>query len=371
MLLLDSQTLLWVLDDSPRLGPAARTTISSASGVYVSAATVWELTIKSMLGKLSVPFPLPEVLTAQGFALLNITAEHADALRDYPELMRHDPFDRLLVAQADRAGLRLLTADKVLLGLQRKFIVDATREAIPMITDPAAAEEAQLYLRQEAQHSAAHLAHIRALSRRWPGLQQVVVVVAQAPVDAVLGARMRWGADPFDEPPQCVGGGHLRGLGTPARRRVDHDPLDQRQQQFVLGGKVLVEGPQGGLRALHDVQHGEVGAARLARMSRAERMKLSARDSATGELAPEPLGLAMASPEGRARCRCPRRWSTRVQLGRPGVEGWPRRAPRTTVWNPRRAAGLARWRTLTRRHLTAVCDPLCTNMNRGRRAKAE
>ena len=127
MLLLDSQTLLWVLDDSPRLGPAARTTISSASGVYVSAATVWELTIKSMLGKLSVPFPLPEVLTAQGFALLNITAEHADALRDYPELMRHDPFDRLLVAQADRAGLRLLTADKVLLGLQRKFIVDATK----------------------------------------------------------------------------------------------------------------------------------------------------------------------------------------------------------------------------------------------------
>lgn len=127
MLLLDSQTLLWALDDSPRLGPAARNTISSASGVYVSAATVWELTIKSMLGKLSVPFPLPEVLTAQGFSLLNITAEHAEALRDYPELMRHDPFDRLLVAQADRAGLRLLTADKVLLGLQRKFIVDATK----------------------------------------------------------------------------------------------------------------------------------------------------------------------------------------------------------------------------------------------------
>lgn len=127
MLLLDSQTLLWVLDDSPRLGPAARNTISSATGVYVSAATVWELTIKSMLGKLSVPIPLPEVLTAQGFSLLNITAEHAQAIRDYPELTRHDPFDRLLVAQADLAGLQLLTADKVLLGLQRKFIIDATK----------------------------------------------------------------------------------------------------------------------------------------------------------------------------------------------------------------------------------------------------
>ena len=43
------------------------------------------------------------------------------------ELVRHDPFDRLLVAQATRAGLRLLTADQVLLGLGRDFIIDASR----------------------------------------------------------------------------------------------------------------------------------------------------------------------------------------------------------------------------------------------------
>ena len=127
MLLLDSQTLLWVLDDSPRLGSVARKTIRSGRGVHVSAATVWELTIKTMLGKLSVPTPLSDVLTEQGLLLLNITAEHAEAILDYPELTRHDPFDRLLVAQADRAGLQLLTADRVLLGLQRDFILDATR----------------------------------------------------------------------------------------------------------------------------------------------------------------------------------------------------------------------------------------------------
>lgn len=127
MLLLDSQTLLWLLDDNPRLGPEARTIISSASGVHVSAATVWELTIKTMLGKLSVPTPLSAVLSGQGLVLLNITAEHAEAIRDYPELTRHDPFDRLLVAQADRAGLQLLTADCVLLGLRRGFILDATK----------------------------------------------------------------------------------------------------------------------------------------------------------------------------------------------------------------------------------------------------
>ena len=99
MLLLDSQALLWLLDDNPRLGPRAREAITTAQGVYVSAATVWELTIKTMLGKLSI--------------------------RDFPELVSHDPFDRLLVAQAFRAGLGLLTADQILLSLDRDFIIDA------------------------------------------------------------------------------------------------------------------------------------------------------------------------------------------------------------------------------------------------------
>ena len=89
---------------------------------------MWELTIKTMLGKLSVPTELSAaVLAEQGLLSLSIAAEHAEAIQDYPELARHDPFDRLLVAQADRAGLRLLTADRVLLGLQRRFILDATK----------------------------------------------------------------------------------------------------------------------------------------------------------------------------------------------------------------------------------------------------
>ncbi|HEY3956249.1 MAG TPA: type II toxin-antitoxin system VapC family toxin [Streptosporangiaceae bacterium] len=127
MLLLDSQALLWLLDDNPRLGPRARQAITSAQGVHVSAATVWELSIKAMLGKLSVPAGLSAMITTQGLELLSITAEHAEAIRDFPELTRHDPFDRLLVAQASRAGLRLLTADQVLLNLGRDFILDATR----------------------------------------------------------------------------------------------------------------------------------------------------------------------------------------------------------------------------------------------------
>jgi PIN domain nuclease of toxin-antitoxin system len=127
MLLLDSQALVWLLDDNPRLGPRARQAITSARGVHVSAATVWELTIKTMLGKLSVPAGLAARLTGQGLELLAITAEHAEAIRDFPELTRHDPFDRLLVAQAARTGLQLLTADQVLLNLGRDYILDATR----------------------------------------------------------------------------------------------------------------------------------------------------------------------------------------------------------------------------------------------------
>jgi PIN domain nuclease of toxin-antitoxin system len=127
MLLLDSQALLWLLDDNPRLGPQARKAITSAQGVHVSAASVWELTIKSMLGKLTVPTNLSTRLRGQGLELLSVTAEHAEAIRDFPELTRHDPFDRLIVAQAARAGLRLLTADHVLLDLRRDFILDASR----------------------------------------------------------------------------------------------------------------------------------------------------------------------------------------------------------------------------------------------------
>lgn len=126
MLLLDSQVVLWVLDDSARLGSRARAMITSASTVHVSAATVWELTIKAMLGKLVVPDGLPAKLVDHGFELLDVSAEDAEGIRGFPEIVRHDPFDRLLVAQAQAAGMYLLTADKVLLGLGRDFIVDAT-----------------------------------------------------------------------------------------------------------------------------------------------------------------------------------------------------------------------------------------------------
>ncbi len=126
MLLLDTRTALWVLDDAPRLGPCAREMILGATAVHVSAASVWELTAKAMLGSLTVPDGFALRLADQGLALLSVSAQHAEGLRAFPELVRHDPFDRLIVAQAAIEGLQLLTADRVLLGLRRDFITDAT-----------------------------------------------------------------------------------------------------------------------------------------------------------------------------------------------------------------------------------------------------
>jgi len=125
-MLLDSQVVLWLVDDSPRLGSATRRSLASASFVHVSAATVWELTIKSMLGKLTVPEDLDQRLDAQGLVVLPVTAAHASTMRLYPELVRHDPFDRLLMAQSTVEGLPLVTADRVLLAGGYHHLVDAT-----------------------------------------------------------------------------------------------------------------------------------------------------------------------------------------------------------------------------------------------------
>ena len=127
MLLLDSQIVLWLADDNPRLGRRARNSIENADTVYVSAATIWELTIKKMLGKLDLPDAFDVALAEQGITHLSVTAEHAAGIEEFPEFLRHDLFDRLLVAQASQERCDLLTADRTLLTTSYPFVVDATR----------------------------------------------------------------------------------------------------------------------------------------------------------------------------------------------------------------------------------------------------
>ncbi|GAB2478476.1 type II toxin-antitoxin system VapC family toxin [Jatrophihabitans fulvus] len=126
MLLLDSMALLWVLVDSPRLGPRSRQRIATSAVVHVSPVTLAELRIKAMIGKLDLPEDVEEAVAGQGLVPLPLTTEHTAALAAFPELARHDPFDRLLLAQAHAAGLDLMTSDRRLLALGRPFVLDAT-----------------------------------------------------------------------------------------------------------------------------------------------------------------------------------------------------------------------------------------------------
>jgi len=110
-LLLDTHTLLWWLDDPNQIAAPAREAVAEGENeVYVSAASAWEVAIKSALGKLSAPDDLEGAMESAGFAALPITVRHALAVRTLPDVHR-DPFDRILAAQAKVEGLTLVTRD--------------------------------------------------------------------------------------------------------------------------------------------------------------------------------------------------------------------------------------------------------------------
>lgn len=113
-LLLDTQIYLWFLADSKRLSKKARQDIAHADEVTVSAASIWEASIKAALGKLEVDSTaLAEGIQASGFVELPIRAFHGVAAATLPDHHR-DPFDRMLLAQAMTEPMHLLTTDAVL-----------------------------------------------------------------------------------------------------------------------------------------------------------------------------------------------------------------------------------------------------------------
>ena len=111
-LLLDTHVLLWWLSDDPRLGQAARQAIANPKNqVYVSAASTWEISIKQSLGKLSAPDDMDGIVDEAGFDKLPITLFHGDQAGVLPKHHR-DPFDRMLVVQAQSEGLVVVTNDE-------------------------------------------------------------------------------------------------------------------------------------------------------------------------------------------------------------------------------------------------------------------
>lgn len=116
-LLLDSQTVLWAVDDPSKLGPQAVAALEdSANELLLSAATIWEIAIKAGLKKLSLSMPyrqwMNRAIADLGLTLLPINVEYADVQAGLP---RHhgDPFDRLIAAQTQVEDVPLVSVDAV------------------------------------------------------------------------------------------------------------------------------------------------------------------------------------------------------------------------------------------------------------------
>ena len=110
-LLLDTHVLIW-WDEGRRITAAARRAIEAADSVYVSAASAWEVAIKVGLGRLNPSRSVEQAVEESGFLELPITFGHAERVAVLPAHHR-DPFDRLLIAQAEVERLTLVTRDPV------------------------------------------------------------------------------------------------------------------------------------------------------------------------------------------------------------------------------------------------------------------
>jgi PIN domain nuclease of toxin-antitoxin system len=113
-LLLDTHLFLWAVTDSRKLKAAVRQQMLAADQIHVSSASIWEIAIKSRLGKIDAdPERLAQSIDESGFIELPVSARHAARVAKLP-LHHHDPFDRLLIAQSLCEPLILLTADEAL-----------------------------------------------------------------------------------------------------------------------------------------------------------------------------------------------------------------------------------------------------------------
>lgn len=110
-LLLDTHVFLWWSDDDRRLTRSARQSIERADAVIISVASAWETAIKTAVGKLRLRIPFEEAVEINDFGKLPITFAHVAGVSTLP-LHHADPFDRILIAQAQAEGLTLVTHDR-------------------------------------------------------------------------------------------------------------------------------------------------------------------------------------------------------------------------------------------------------------------
>jgi PIN domain nuclease of toxin-antitoxin system len=115
-ILLDTQIFLWMFLHPKKIGPRVWTQLRNAeTELYLSAASAWEIAIKIRIGKMKLPsipaLYVPRRARGAGILSLPITEEHALAVADLP-MVHSDPFDRILIAQAQLESLTLVTSDR-------------------------------------------------------------------------------------------------------------------------------------------------------------------------------------------------------------------------------------------------------------------
>lgn len=110
--LLDTHIFLWWLGFPEKLTQQEIEILSSAKNlIYVSAVSIWEITLKKSLGKLIAPNNIHETIEQNDFLPLSISVEHAHAILNLPN-HHEDPFDRMLIAQSMTENLKLISRDK-------------------------------------------------------------------------------------------------------------------------------------------------------------------------------------------------------------------------------------------------------------------
>jgi len=115
--LLDTHALIWWDGDQTRLSSRALAALyDPANTVWFSVVNIWEIVIKSQLGKLALHLPLPQIIAQQqanGLQVLSVSLAHVLAVEALPPIHK-DPFDRLLVAQTNVETAELVTSDPIL-----------------------------------------------------------------------------------------------------------------------------------------------------------------------------------------------------------------------------------------------------------------
>jgi PIN domain nuclease of toxin-antitoxin system len=114
--LLDTMVWLWSVGRTDKIGSAGLEILTDGKqDLYLSAASSWEIAIKTKLGKFELPEPPPEYvpkrLAAQGIHSLSVTQTHSLGVYEL-SLHHYDPFDRLIIAQALAEGMTILTSDR-------------------------------------------------------------------------------------------------------------------------------------------------------------------------------------------------------------------------------------------------------------------